>query len=351
MSIRDQWIHGFIGVTIAGALALGVILGQGAFAEKEPVSLDVTFAMIWEGESPMPANAEQIQKFRSQYPSIKFLHFISPAYLSRRDKMMPAAIIDTARHDFRAVTGALIAGDATGIYLNGWKSTAAVAGVRFKKGPTFWGNELTTADCKYDCGREVMMTAYTFNDLRKIIRQSRHLFQTQGLGNTTAMLVAGNMASPEVIQAASAEGITHDFSAVAAQSIAGRFHRFPLRREMDSLWSGVGPEMQPFKLETTQGHILQMTSNGVHLALMSSDEIKERLDRVFAALKSDRTQPNRHLFVGVPAESFEISGSKLLLTVQELFKKTSEEKINLRWSAETIGGKPQADRNQSATSH
>lgn len=338
------------------SIALASLLETASRADTPPTVIDVTFAMIWEGETPTPVNIDEIKNFRDQYPAVKFVHFISPAYVSRLSKPAPEPYKSQIGSELNAVVDSVLTTDAIGVYMNGWKSITDAAGVRFKNGPTFWGNEISSQHCKLDCGREVMMTAYPFDDLRKLFRQSRKLFKAKGLGEAKVMLVAGNLASPELLQAASVEGFTHDFSAVAAELISDRLFRYPLRKEIEGLWGGVGPDMQPFMLETAQ-HVkmTQMTSNGVHLQIMSFEDINKIIKRTFDTLESDKidrkkTTIRRHLYVGIAAESFSVNKAKLNLTVQELFKQSSDKKVGLNWTAETIDGKKEPSP-PLATSH
>ncbi|NBQ52933.1 MAG: hypothetical protein EBU49_05065, partial [Proteobacteria bacterium] len=172
-----------------------------AQAQDEAAPLDITLAAIWEGESLSAANEEAFAKFRQNFTAAKIVHFISPVYLTRA--VRNSRIRDNERQKILEFIGK---GDLAGIYLNGWKSITESAGVSFRNSPTFWGNSLSARQCLDDCGREVAMTAYSSDDLRKIIRKSRTLFAKNGFGSPTIMQVAGHAAGPEVLSAATAEG-------------------------------------------------------------------------------------------------------------------------------------------------
>jgi hypothetical protein len=277
------------------------------------------------------------------------IHFVSPAYLARvgGDRR-------SAEEQPNAILSAFEKDDIAGIFLNGWRSTVESAGVTFRTTPTFWGNILNPRQCPADCGREVAMTGYSPAELRKIIRKSRELFAKNGFGAATVMQVGGHAAGPEVLGAAAAEGITHDFSAVAAELISSRLFRFPLRQQLRDLWGGVGPLMSPFDLDTGSGKITQMTANGLHLEYMSEGEVRAYLDRMLVKgakdspdskdskdsrdAKDPRTPANRHLYIGVPAETFAITRPKLELAMREIIQRASDTKTSLKWTAETIPG-------------
>ena len=324
----------FAGLVGSGARAGNTDNATDNAAVPQNFTLNVTLAAIWEGEPPSPVNREALARFRQEFSSTKMIHFISPAYFSRgaRDSR-------TRESDRLKLLDLVGKDDIAGIYLNGWKSIIEAAGVSFRNNPTFWGNKLSPRQCLDDCGREVAITAYPPADLRKIIRKSRALFAKNGFGSGTIMQVAGHAAGPDVRGAASAEGITHDFSALAVATLSARLYRFPLANQLNELWGGVGPLMRPFELQTGDGTITQMTANGVHVEFMSEEEITACID----ALLGPPAAATRHLYIGVPMETFAISLPKLEYTIQELFKRSSDGKFPLAWTAEVL---PAANANR-----
>ncbi len=301
--------------------------------QNDAAPLDVTVAALWEGESLSPVNEKAFAKFRQDFSAVKIVHFISPVYLTRA--VRNSRIRDTERQKILEFIGT---GDLAGIYLNGWKSISESAGVSFRNNPTFWGNSLSARQCLDDCGREVVMTAYPPDELRKIIRKSRTLFAKNGFGSPTIMQVAGHAAGPEVLAAASAEGITHDFSAVAPELLATRLFRYPLRQQLMTLWGGVGPLMPPIELKTANGPLVQMTANGIHTEFMDETEIRARLDAIIGSAESGplKAPATRHLFIGFPVETISISLPKLEFALREIFKRSPETKTALRWTAENL---------------
>lgn len=335
-------------LAIAGGHAFG-------FGDPAPSPLGITLAVIWEGEPVSEVNLEAMRTFRKAFAATRMIHFVSPAYLARGGGERRSA-----GEQPNAILSAFEKDDIAGIFLNGWRSTVESAGVTFRTTPTFWGNILNPRQCPADCGREVAMTGYSPAELRKIIRKSRELFAKNGFGAATVMQVGGHAAGPEVLGAAAAEGITHDFSAVAAELISSRLFRFPLRQQLRDLWGGVGPLMSPFDLDTGSGKITQMTANGLHLEYMSEGEVRAYLDRMLVKgakdsldskdskdsrdsrdskdTKDPRTAANRHLYIGVPAETFAITRPKLELAMREIIQRASDTKTSLKWTAETIPG-------------
>ncbi|NBQ53856.1 MAG: hypothetical protein EBU49_09785, partial [Proteobacteria bacterium] len=105
-----------------------------------------------------------------------------------------------------------------------------------------------------------------------------------------------------------------------------------------ALWAGVGPLMPPIELKTASGPLVQMTANGIHTELMSETEIRARVDAVMGSAESgpQKAGATRHLFIGFPVETIAISLPKLEFTLQEIFKKSSATKTQLRWTAENL---------------
>jgi hypothetical protein len=314
------------------------LLAAGIARADDP-SLTVTIGVLWEGEPLSAANREAIAAFRNRFEAVKVVHFISPVYFTRNHKDVRSR--ETAIQQMRELVGR---SDLAGVYLNGWKSVTEAANVSFKNGPTFWGNRLTVKSCIDDCGREVLMNAYPATDLRKIIKKSRQLFARNSFGDGRLMKVAGHAASPELLAAAAAEGITHDFSAIAPDHYAGRLFRFPLMANIKELWAGVGVTMRPFTLNTGNDRITQMTANGLALEVASQEDILASLDRIAGTTAAPLTESGRHLFVSVPMETMAVTAPKLELAVQEIFRRSSEQKFAVKWFADATsdvsGNKP-----------
>jgi hypothetical protein len=315
--------------------ALATFYGSKLMAsDNHPASITVTMALLWEGEPLGAANVESLKAFREQFKSLKIVHLISPAYFTRSQKDNRSR-----ESNLQQMRDMIAPEDLAGIYLNGWKSLAEAAQIPFKNSPTFWGNQLSIKSCLEDCGREVLLTAYTPQEIRKIIKKSRSLFIKQGFGQATLMQVAGHAASPEILAAASAEGITHDFSAIAVDHFNASLKRFPLMNAVNELWNGVGPTMRPFELKTGSGSIMQMTSNGLPLEMMSESDIIRSLDRVTGSGDSSTIPEGvSHLFIGVPMETLAKNMPKLELSTQELFRRSSVRKFSVKWFADSASG-------------
>lgn len=320
-------------VTLAALVtSVGTMIAAPAMASDD--SLTVTVGMIWEGEPVSPANLSALNAFRNQFKSVKLVHLISPVYFTRGHKD-----IRSREAHFKQMREMIYPGDLAGIYLNGWKSLAEAANVPFKNSPTFWGNKLNVKSCIDDCGREVLMTAYSPSDIRKILKKSRQLFNKQGFGEARLLQVAGHAASPEILAAASAEGMTHDFSAISTDHFSGRLYRFPLMATINELWSGVGPVMRPFTLKTGDDSITQMTANGLLLETMAESDILRNLDRMTGSGEgSPLPEGVSHFFIGFPLETIAMTVPKLELSVQELFRRSSARKFAIKWFADAASG-------------
>ena len=99
-----------------------------------------------------------------------------------------------------------------------------------------------------------------------------------------------------------------------------------------------GPLMPPIELKTTSGPLVQMTANGIHTELMSETDILARLEAVMGSPENGppKAGATRHLFIGFPMETIAISLPKLEFALQEIFKRSSETKTPLRWTAENL---------------
>jgi hypothetical protein len=216
-------------------------------------TLRMILALSWEGRDLRAENLEAIDAFRKRFPELKVMHFVSPAYFAR----------DPAKADEHAklVKERVLAGDAVGLLLNGWKSVATAANVQFRGHPTFWGATLRPVDCQDDCGLEVPVNIYTVQDLRRLIAYGAQTLERHGLGRPIAIQTGGWVASPQVIESAAAEGMRYDFSAVPTSLIYGRTRHFPLLSWVTNLWKDITPATGPYELRIGTTQITEVPQN------------------------------------------------------------------------------------------
>lgn len=240
----------------------------------------------WEGESLNAGNLAAMAQFRKEFPGLGILHFLNAAYFTKSNAS-PSSIQ-------KRISAVLRPQDELGLHIHGWKSLFEASGVEFRSGPTAWGNEI--GDCSDDCGHEVAINAYSTEELRKVVRYSLDTLDHFGFGRAQSFRAGAWLATRNVLDAISAEGLLVDSSAVPAKFLRSEIGDSPLYRWVASLWHGITPASQPTYLETASGRILEMPDNGALADYMGADEMAAELQVATNLLKQN---PNRDVWIQI----------------------------------------------------
>jgi hypothetical protein len=241
-------------------------------AAKVP-GIKLVVTVDWEGDDLTDANLRAMEDFRAGYPDVKIVHFLNAAYFTK-----PGA--DAAEVN-RSIRRALRTGDELGLHIHGWKRLFEASGVTFRSGPTFWGDTLTAADCKSDCGHEVPISLYTATELEKVMAFSVETLSSHGLGHATSFRAGGWLAGDTVRAALSEEGFAYDHSSVPPGFLANELRGEPLLDWVRGLWTGTTASMQPYRL----GALTEIPDNGALADYVTSREMLTVVDGAIATLK------------------------------------------------------------------
>jgi hypothetical protein len=138
----------------------------------------------WEGRDLTEANISAMESLRTRYPDVRITHFLNAAYFTK-----PGAVAsDVAARMERP----LRPNDEQGLHIHGWKRLFEAAGVTFRATPTFWGEGRGLSDdCSQDCGHEVPISAYTEDELRKVVHFSLDTLETNGFTRAKSFRCGG----------------------------------------------------------------------------------------------------------------------------------------------------------------
>lgn len=283
-------------------------------------TLRLILALSWEGRDLRAENLAAIDALRRRFPELKVMHFLSPAYFIR----------DPAKADERAklIKERVLAGDAVGLLLNGWKSVATAANVQFRAHPTFWGATLRPVDCQDDCGLEVPVNVYPAQDLRRLIAHGARTLEQHGFGRPIAIQTGGWVASPQVIESAAAEGMRYDFSAMPTSLIYSRTRHFPLLSWVTNLWKDITPATGPYELRLGTTQITEVPQNlGAIDYLNEADATATFTAWLDVALARGTEGPPATVTLGLYLETSDLMRPMLSHIVQGFFTAAAKQRV------------------------
>jgi hypothetical protein len=253
--------------------------GEDELRARRGIQLVVT--VDWEGSDLEEANLAAMESFRRRFPDVRLVQFLNAAYYTK-----PGA---NAASVTRQIQRGLGAKDERGLHIHGWKRLFEASGVRFLSTPNFWGTSYLSDSCAYDCGHEVPLTAYTTDDLRKVIRYSVKTLDGAGFGKATSFRCGGWVSAEPVQAALSAEGFRFEHSRVPSKFLQGEIGQLPLWRWVDALWTGTDELSQPSKLATSG--LTELPDNGALADYVTADEMVQVFEANRDAFLRDRSRP------------------------------------------------------------
>ena len=136
----------------------------------------VIVSVDWEGESLKSSNLAAFENFRDDYPEINIMHFLNAAYYTK-----PNADENLVQYKILRI---LRNGDEQGMHIHSWRSLVEAAGVTYRSTPSWEGRPDWAP---YDCGHNVPMSAYTYEELRQIIHYSVSVLTERGDRKSTRL--------------------------------------------------------------------------------------------------------------------------------------------------------------------
>jgi hypothetical protein len=246
----------------------------------------LTVSVDWEGGSLRDSNLAALETLRRELPGVPFTHFLNGAYYTRS-----GAVADEVTAGIRR---GLLPGDELGLHIHPYRSLVEAAGVVFREAPTFFGRPLRSSDG--DAGHEVELTAYSVDELRKIVRVARSRLTQAGFAISRSFRAAGWIADAKVLEAIRAEGFQVDSSATDSNWHREELANRPLLGRIREVWPSVTYSTQPFTVPTAAGTILEMPDTGALADYVSAEEMSQHVKQALVRLGADRTRP---LFVHI----------------------------------------------------
>ena len=252
--------------------------------------LYMTISVDWEGRDLDSENLTVFKNFRSAFPGLPLLHFLNPAYFTK-----PYADSDQI---VRKIKSVMRAQDETGLHIHSWKSLVENSGVSYRHFPKWTPrvyHDSQVRACSFsDCGHEVPLWAYSFPEIRQIIRFSKNTLEHYGFGRAVSFRAGGWMASPEVIAALGAEGFRFDSSAVPADLFRSQLDGYSIPAWVRQLWPGTTLLSQPYQLDAGNFEIFEMPDNGCLADYTTANDMMEVFNKNLAVWRAD---PDQNIFI------------------------------------------------------
>ncbi len=268
--------------TIAFALfATCGISSLDALASTAKPKIKVVVSVDWEGRELNPENLEAMKSFRKDYPEIPLQMFLNAAYYFKPNADKKAV---TA-----AINSVLLPKDEHGLHIHAWKSLFEASQVKFRTEPAFKG-PLDMSLCAVDCGHDVNITAYSEEELRKVIKLSVKTLTDAGFQHPKSFRAGAWQADRKVLLALSKEGFTLDSSATDAEYLKARWGKTLLYPVTKKIWPNTVSTSQPYVEELGEGlKIVELPNNGCLADYVSGEQIlKAFQDNVKALKASDK---------------------------------------------------------------
>lgn len=287
------------------------ILVSPSSADQKP-TVNFTISVDWEGAILNKKDLDAMQHFRNRNPDIPLVHFLNAAYFTQ----------DGARSEEikKKIQSVLRPGDELGLHLHGWERLFTQAGVTFRSTPNFLKNRTYSfSSIIGEEGHDVAISAYTVDELRKVIRYSIDQLEANGFRGIRSFRAGGWLASPNVLEALAKEGILIDSSALPVSLVEQSLYDHPLHSMLSKIWPDTTSTSQPYSIPTRGGKIQEYPNNAGMADYVNSTQFMKVLED---NLNLARHNPSQPVFVhyGFHEESAALHLSAVNYAVQELKK-------------------------------
>ena len=219
--------------------------------QESGANIEVLLTVDWEGSDLRPKNLETIKRFKERY-QVPLFHFLNPAYYTQDLKLNNTAINDS-------ICSVLTSEDGRGLHLHPSRHLVEAAGLTFQPGPTFSRRGKCTG---LEEGADVMLHAYPYQDLERLIGFSRDVLESQGFSDLEGFRAGGWMADPTVCECVKLHGLEFESSGTLGSLLNGSsWEGDNLQRYIEILWPEIHMNSSPYWMETSFGELLEVPNN------------------------------------------------------------------------------------------
>ena len=281
----------------------------------------VSVTVDWEGAYLSEDGLDMLDALRRRLPEVPFTHFVSAGYFTTRSvatKTEPTSE-PPAGESLQPATelkAQVKPGDELAIHVHAWGSLVRAAKVPVHFAPSFLSGKAKLLEFDGgDVGFDSDLDNYSVQELRAIIATSRRLLTAAGLVPSTSFRAGGYLGTPKVLEAARAEGLDVDASAIDHKQLEGTENAVHQAR-LKAVWPSVDSSTQPYAIKTPSGDILEVPI----AAFMENASVAEILDLLQRANARLAKAPDADVFVvlGFHQETAQEFGPMLLDAVEKM---------------------------------
>lgn len=267
----------------------------------------VAITVDWEGAFLSDEGLDMLDAVRRRLPGVPFTHFVSAAYFTKpgppNDDLDPATELKAQ----------VKAGDELAIHVHAWESLARAANAGVHLAPSFVTGTNKLADLgDGDRGFDSDLDNYSVAELRAMIATSRRLLTKAGLSPSKSFRAGGYLGTPKVLEAARAEGLLVDSSAIDPRQPDSE----ALKKRLAGIWPAIDTGSQPYAIQTPAGDMTEVPI-AAFVEDVSAAELMDILQRARERLAKE---PRRDVDVvlGVHQESAQEFVPTLLDTLEKV---------------------------------
>jgi len=242
----------------------------GPAAQAPSRTIKVIVSVDWEGRDLYSKNLRAMEQFREEFPEVPLLHFMNPAYFTKKKADAEAVK--------RKIAPVFRDSDEFGLHLHCWRSLVVAAGLKFRRAPrtAHLSNTGDTDKLTGDDGYQVPLTAYRMGEVRALLRYSRHKMAELGYGKPVAFRAGFWCASNVTLEALALEGFTSDCSELPPEYLRRSprsYFKDLLSEVLEDLRGGTTPTSQPRLLEFGERRLLEVPNNGALADYVSGSDM------------------------------------------------------------------------------
>ncbi|NRA65082.1 MAG: hypothetical protein HRU19_11410 [Pseudobacteriovorax sp.] len=281
---------------------------------------------IWQGEHIKEHDVKALETYRTEFPQVSMIHFISPRYLiapNTGDLELNQAIKRVYRP-----------GDEKAVYFAGWEELVSKAGVLVRNSPSFWTNKSTP--CTKACGLSIPLSVYGEDDLKKILNSQKQLLD-EGLStpiNDSIFLTAGWQNLTNQSRTLSQLKLKWDFSGIIPSTMKKPLGRYPIHTWIRSNWHILENVHSPKYLTESKHSRIIVAQNGGMTSYHSAEDIYS----YYKAFKLQKSQGPKVFTLGVVQETAFMYQGRLKQATQMILDASKKEKTPLNFTWQTFMG-------------
>lgn len=277
-------------------------------------NITMVMTVDWEGRTISYRNLSAILKFQSAHPEIPMLHFLNPAYFTK--KYVEADLKNK-------IDSVLRPQDERGLHIHAWKSLVEYCGINYQSKPSFADIDENCRD-GLDCGHTVSLEfAYSTAELSQLVKCSKEILIREGFGDAVSFRAGGWQLGAKLAQALAENNITLDSSRTDGSALIPQWGpNSKLVQMVTKLHPGASSIDQPYELLPG---LMELPNNGC----LADYTPAKTLFKLF----QDNIKAGKSYFVtGFHLETADTYLPELEKGLVEIKKYAREKNIQINWA-------------------